>query len=57
MSDEDLIGAKEMLYSVAVFGPLAGALVAGLIGPAIGDRAAELAATLGTVSRQPPARS
>ena len=38
-----------MLYSVAVFAPLAGALVAGLLGPAIGDRAAELAAILGMV--------
>ena len=38
-----------MLYSVAVFAPLAGALVAGLLGPAIGDRAAELATILGMV--------
>jgi len=38
-----------MLYSVAVFAPLAGALVAGLLGPAIGDRAAELATILGMI--------
>jgi NADH-quinone oxidoreductase subunit L len=38
-----------MLYSVAVFAPLAGTLVAGLLGPAIGDRAAELATILGMV--------
>ena len=36
-----------MLYSVAVFAPLAGAMVAGLFGPAIGDRAAELATIIG----------
>ena len=38
-----------MLYSIAVFAPLAGALIAGLLGPAIGDRAAELATILGMV--------
>ncbi len=30
-----------MLYAVAVFAPLLGSLVAGLLGPAIGDRAAQ----------------
>jgi NADH-quinone oxidoreductase subunit L len=38
-----------MLYSVAVFAPLAGALVGGLLGPAIGDRPAELATIVGMV--------
>ncbi|MBV9655933.1 MAG: NADH-quinone oxidoreductase subunit L [Acetobacteraceae bacterium] len=38
-----------MLYTFAVFAPLVGALIAGLLGPAIGDRAAELAAILGMV--------
>jgi NADH-quinone oxidoreductase subunit L len=38
-----------MLYAVAVFAPLVGALIAGLLGRAIGDRAAELVAILGMV--------
>src|SRR6185437_9909486 len=38
-----------MLYAIAVFAPLAGALIAGLLGPALGDRAAERVAILGMV--------
>jgi NADH-quinone oxidoreductase subunit L len=38
-----------MLYAVAVFAPLVGALIAGLFGRIIGDRAAELVAILGMV--------
>jgi NADH-quinone oxidoreductase subunit L len=38
-----------MLCVVAVFAPLMGALIAGLLGPAIGDRAAELATILGMI--------
>ncbi len=38
-----------MLYTVAVFAPLVGALIAGLLGPATGDRMAELAAIVGMV--------
>lgn len=35
-----------MVYSVAVFAPFVGALIAGLLGPVIGDRAAELVTIL-----------
>ena len=35
-----------MLYAVAVFAPLLGSLVAGLLGPVIGDRAAQAATIL-----------
>ena len=38
-----------MLYAIAVFAPLVGALIAGLLGPALGDRAAERVAILGMV--------
>ena len=38
-----------MLYVVAVFAPLVGALIAGLLGRAIGDRAAERVSILGMV--------
>jgi NADH-quinone oxidoreductase subunit L len=38
-----------MIYAVAVFAPLFGALVAGLLGPFIGDRAAMAVAILGMV--------
>ena len=38
-----------MIYAVAVFAPLAGALVSGLLGRAIGDRAAMGASILGMV--------
>ncbi len=38
-----------MIYAVAVFAPLAGALVSGLLGRAIGDRAAMGASVLGMV--------
>jgi NADH-quinone oxidoreductase subunit L len=35
-----------MLYAVAVFAPLLGSLIAGLLGPAIGDRAAQMVTIL-----------
>ena len=38
-----------MFYAVAVFAPLVGALIAGLLGRAIGDRPAELVAILGMI--------
>lgn len=38
-----------MIYGIAVFAPLAGAMVAGLLGRAIGDRAAMGASVLGMV--------
>ncbi len=38
-----------MLYALAVFAPLAGALVSGLLGRQIGDRAAQTASILGMV--------
>jgi NADH-quinone oxidoreductase subunit L len=38
-----------MLYVVAVFAPLFGALISGLLGPVIGDRAAQGASILGMV--------
>ena len=38
-----------MIYAVAVFAPLAGALVSGLLGRAIGDKAAMGASILGMV--------
>ena len=38
-----------MIYAIAVFAPLAGALVSGLLGRAIGDRAAVAASILGMV--------
>src|SRR5262249_53667104 len=38
-----------MLYAIAVFAPLVGALIAGLLGPALGDRVAERVAILGMV--------
>jgi NADH-quinone oxidoreductase subunit L len=38
-----------MLYGLAIFAPLAGALVSGLMGRAIGDRAAMTASVLGMV--------
>ena len=38
-----------MLYATSVFAPLVGALIAGLLGPALGDRAAERVAILGMV--------
>jgi NADH-quinone oxidoreductase subunit L len=38
-----------MLYVVAVFAPLVGALIAGLLGRAIGDPAAERISILGMV--------
>ena len=36
-----------MLYALAVFAPLAGAMVSGLLGKAIGDRGAMAASVLG----------
>ena len=38
-----------MIYALAVFAPLAGALISGLLGKAIGDRAAMAASVLGMV--------
>ena len=38
-----------MIYTLAIFAPLAGALVSGLLGRAIGDRAAMGASVLGMV--------
>ena len=38
-----------MLYVVAVFAPLIGAMISGLLGRAIGDRAAQGASILGMV--------
>src|SRR5580698_8852568 len=38
-----------MIYAVAIFVPLVGALIAGLLGPAIGDRAATGAAITGMI--------
>ena len=38
-----------MLYVVAVFAPLVGALISGLLGRVIGDRAAQGASILGMV--------
>jgi NADH-quinone oxidoreductase subunit L len=38
-----------MLYTIAIFSPLVGALIAGLLGRALGDRAAELIAILGMI--------
>ena len=36
-----------MIYAIAVFAPLVGALISGLLGRAIGDRAAMGASILG----------
>ena len=38
-----------MIYAVAVFAPLIGAMIAGLLGRSIGDRASEGAAVTGMV--------
>ncbi|MBS0558774.1 MAG: NADH-quinone oxidoreductase subunit L [Proteobacteria bacterium] len=38
-----------MIYAIAVFAPLFGSLIAGLLGPFIGDRAAQAAAIIGMV--------
>ena len=38
-----------MIYLVAVFAPLVGAMISGLLGRAIGDRAAQGASILGMV--------
>ena len=38
-----------MIYALAVFAPLAGALISGLLGRAIGDKAAMTASILGMI--------